>query len=73
MMSHAFRKRFKTVCEESGMKSLHVEMLMGHQVRLDTYMKPTPQQVIEDYVTHAADLLTIDPTQRLERESRVKV
>ena len=29
MMSHAFRKNFKTVCEESGMKSLHVEMLMA--------------------------------------------
>ena len=34
MMSHAFRKNFKTVCEESGMKSLHVEMLMGHKEAL---------------------------------------
>jgi site-specific recombinase XerD len=34
MMSHSFRKNFNTTCEESGMKSLHVQMLMGHHVPL---------------------------------------
>jgi integrase len=34
MMSHAFRKNFKTICESSPMKSLYVEMLMGHREAL---------------------------------------
>jgi hypothetical protein len=45
-------------------------MLMGHHIRLDTYIKPTPLQVIQDYVTHAAEALTIDPSQRLKQENQ---
>jgi site-specific recombinase XerD len=71
MMSHSFRKNFKTVCEESGMKSLHVEMLMGHHVPLNkSYMRPKDSEVIQDYIDHTADALTIDPKQRLERENQ---
>ena len=70
MMSHSFRKNFKTVCEESGMKSLHVEMLMGHKEALvKSYMRPKDAEVIQDYITHAADALTINPTQRLKHEN----
>jgi integrase len=69
MMSHAFRKNFKTVCEESGMKSLHVEMLMGHKEALvKSYMRPKDAEVIQDYITHAADVLTVDPTNKLKKQ-----
>ena len=29
---HGFRKYFKTRAEQSGMKPIHVEILMGHSV-----------------------------------------
>lgn len=69
MMSHAFRKNFKTVCEESGMKSLYVEMLMGHKEALvKSYMRPKDAEIIQGYTTHAADALTIDPTNKLKKQ-----
>lgn len=69
MMSHAFRKNFKTVCEESGMKSLHVEMLTGHRDALvKSYMRPKDSDLIEDYMTHAADALTISSEHRLKKQ-----
>jgi site-specific recombinase XerD len=69
MMSHAFRKNFKTVCEESGMKSLHVEMLMGHHVPLNkSYMRPKDSEVIQDYIDHAVDALTINQEHTLKKK-----
>jgi hypothetical protein len=66
-MSHAFRKNFKTIRERSPMKSLHVEMLMGHREALvKSYIRPKDADVISDYEKHAADLLTVD----LERDLR---
>jgi len=39
--THGFRKFFKSTCEHSGMKSLHVEMLMGHSIGLaKNYYRP---------------------------------
>jgi integrase len=71
MMSHAFRKNFKTVCESSPMKSLYVEMLMGHREALvKSYMRPKDTDVISEFITHAANALTIDPTQRLKQENQ---
>ena len=69
MRSHAFRKGFKSICEQKGMKSLHVEMLMGHNVGLaSNYYRPAESDLLEDYMTHAADSLTIDPTFRLQKQ-----
>jgi len=49
------------------MKSLHVEMLMGHREALvKSYIRPKDADVISDYEKHAADLLTVD----LERDLR---
>ena len=68
MRSHAFRKGFKSICEQKGMKSLHVEMLMGHNVGLaSNYYRPPESDLLEDYMIHAADSLTIDPTFRLQK------
>ena len=32
MRSHSFRKAYKSICEQSGMKSINVELLMGHNI-----------------------------------------
>lgn len=71
MRSHAFRKGFKSICEQSGMKSINIEMLMGHNIGVSGhYYRPAESDILEDYMTHASDALTIDPTQRLQ--TRVK-
>jgi integrase len=73
MMSHAFRKNFKTICESSPMKSLYVEMLMGHREALvKSYMRPKNMDVISDFIMHATNALTVDPTETSARESRIK-
>lgn len=50
-----------TQCESSGMKSINVETLMGHS-------KPTELHVLEDYMTHAIDFLTISDEPRLKKQ-----
>jgi integrase len=70
MRSHAFRKGFKSICEQSGMKSINIEMLMGHNIGVSGhYYRPAETDLLEDYMTHSADALTIDPTHRLEQEN----
>ena len=69
MRSHAFRKGFKSICEQSGMKSINVEMLMGHNIGVSGhYYRPAEADILEDYMTHASDALTIDPNQRLQKK-----
>jgi hypothetical protein len=71
MRSHAFRKGFKSICERSGMKSINVEMLLGHNIGVSGhYYRPADSDILEDYMTHAADALMIDPTQRLQKENQ---
>ena len=70
MRSHAFRKGYKSICEQSGMKSINVEMLLGHDIGVSGhYYRPAESDILEDYMTHAADALTIEPTQRLKQEN----
>ncbi|MGH9964947.1 MAG: tyrosine-type recombinase/integrase [Nitrososphaeraceae archaeon] len=70
-MSHGFRKFFVSTCESSGMKSLHVSMLAGHDTGIKkAYYIPNESIILEDYMTHAADSLTIDPSYKLR--TRVK-
>jgi integrase len=67
--THGMRKFFMTQCEHAGMKSLHVRMLLGHNVGLATnYYRPLESDLLEDYMTHAADSLTIDSTFRLQKQ-----
>ena len=69
MRSHAFRKGFKSICELSGMKSINIEMLMGHNIGVSGhYYRPAESDMLEDFMTHAADALTIDNTQRLRQQ-----
>ncbi len=69
MKSHAFRKGFKTICEQSGMKSINVELLLGHSIGVsNSFYRPGESDVLSDFM-RAIDNLTINPNQRLEREN----
>ena len=47
---HGFRKFFKTQTERV-MKSLNVEILMGHDIGLaNSYYKPSQQELLDDYL-----------------------
>jgi hypothetical protein len=65
---HGFRKFFKTQTERV-MKSLNVEILMGHDIGISKpYYKPSEQELLQDYVK-AVDLLTIyNDNSRLEKQ-----
>ena len=66
---HGMRKYFISQCESSLMKSLHVSMLSGHTTGIKKYYyKPRDAEILEDFMTHAADALTIDPTQKLQKK-----
>lgn len=57
--THGFRKFFKSNCEQV-MKSLHVEMLMGHNTGLaKNYYRPNENEILEDYLK-AINILTIN-------------
>jgi hypothetical protein len=50
------------------MKSINVEMLMGHDIGVSGhYYRPVEADLLQDYMK-AVDSLTIDPTQRLQKE-----
>lgn len=68
MRSHVLRKGFKSIFEQKGMKSLHIEAFMDNNVGLASkYYRPAESDILEDYMTHAADSLTIDPRFRLQK------
>jgi hypothetical protein len=57
---HGFRKFFKTQCEIAGMKSINVEICMGHNIGISrSYYKPTQKEVLEDYLK-AVNVLTVN-------------
>jgi hypothetical protein len=58
-----------TQCESKGMKSINVKMLMGHDIGVSGhYYRPTESDLLDDYLKHAVDSLTIDPTHRLQKQ-----
>ncbi len=66
--THGFRKFFKSTCEHSGMKSLHVEMLMGHAIGLaKNYYRPKESEILEDYLK-SVPFLTINDEYRLSKQ-----
>jgi hypothetical protein len=69
--AHGFRKYFKTQAEQI-MKSINVEILMGHNIGVSKcYYKPTEKEILEDYVK-AVKLLSVDKSSNNELESKVK-
>jgi hypothetical protein len=67
---HGFRKFFKTQTERV-MKSLNVEILMGHDIGLaNSYYKPSEQELLDDYIK-AVDLLQVlNDKSKLEKQVR---
>jgi integrase len=65
--SHGFRKFFVTQCDKSGMSFTTREYLSGHRLpNLDpSYIRTTEEDRLAEYVK-SIDLLTIDPTRRLQ-------
>lgn len=60
---HGFRKYFKSIAEKH-MKSLHVEMLMGHNVGLaENYYRPNEKELLEDFVKAIPDLTIAETVQ----------
>jgi len=65
---HGFRKWFKTRCEMSGMRSINIEMLMGHSIGIsDSYYRITESELLDDYLK-ATDLLSIDKETQLQSQ-----
>lgn|GEM_PF-6071556 len=64
---HGFRKYFKARAEQSGMKPINIEMLMGHSIGIsNSYYKPIENEP-QDYL-RSEDDLTISHEKRLRRE-----
>ena len=58
---HGFRKFFKTRCENEGMKSINIEILMGHNIGVSgSYYKPTEKEVLVDYLKIMHQLIIND-------------
>ena len=56
---HSFRKFFKSHCEQV-MKSINVEILMGHTIGVsNSYYKPSQNEILDDYLK-AINVLTIN-------------
>jgi integrase len=74
MLSHGFRKFFKTTCINADMNPLYSEYVMGHRSGLTkSYFKPTDQELLEGndkalgYVAAVNDL-TINEEHRLTKK-----
>src|SRR5215207_9127750 len=72
--NHGFRKWFKTQCEISGMKSINIEILMGHSIGIsDSYYKITEDDLLTEYLK-ASDFLVINNENQLQIEfNRVRI
>lgn len=67
---HGFRKWFKTRCEIAGMKSINIEILMGHSIGIsDSYYRATEEELLMDY-PKAVGHLTISNEHNLKKEFR---
>lgn len=65
---HGFRKFFKTRCENAGMKSINIEILMGHNIGVSgSYYKPTEKEILVDYLK-IIDQLIINDEFRLSQQ-----
>jgi integrase len=63
---HGMRKWFKTQCEISGMKSINIEVLMGHSIGIsDSYYKITEDELLREYLK-ASDFLVISNVNQLQ-------
>ena len=53
------------------MKSINVELLMGHDIGVSGhYYRPAESDILEDFMSHAADALTISDEYRLKKRNQ---
>ena len=65
---HGYRKWFKTQCELAGMRSINIEILMGHSIGIsDSYYRIPEKELLEDYLK-AVGLLTINENSILRHQ-----
>jgi hypothetical protein len=65
---HGMRKWFKTRCEISGMKSINIEVLMGHSIGIsDSYYKITEEELLSEYLK-AVVYLSLSSENQLRNE-----
>jgi integrase len=65
---HGMRKWFKTQCEISGMKSINIEILMGHSIGIsDSYYKITENELLREYLK-AVGFLVISNENQLQKQ-----
>jgi integrase len=63
---HGLRKWFKTRCELSGMKSINIEVLMGHSIGIsDSYYKITEDELLREYLK-ASNFLIISNENQIQ-------
>jgi len=65
---HGLRKWFKTRCELAHMRSINIEMLMGHSIGIsNSYYRVTEDELLEDYLK-AIPFLTISEEKILQHQ-----
>ena len=70
-ITHGFRKFFTTQLINSKVNPEIREMLLGHKIGLAScYYRPTEEEMYAEY-QKAENNLTIDPTQRLQKENEM--
>ena len=66
---HGFRNAFKTICENAGMKSINIELLLPHNIGVSaSYYKPTEKDILQDYLM-AVDFLKISEENKLSKKN----
>ncbi len=64
--NHGMRKWYKTRCEIAGMRSINIEILMGHSIGIsDSYYRITEAELLDDFIK-ALDLLSINKESQLQ-------
>ena len=67
--SKGLRKFYKSQAESSGMKPINVELTHGHSIGISRhYYRPAESDVLQDYMSHAAEALEISPEHRLRKQ-----
>jgi hypothetical protein len=62
---HGFRKFFKSVCERN-MKTLHAEILLGHNIGLNAnYYRPKEEEILDDYLKAVPELTILESPNRV--------
>jgi hypothetical protein len=71
--NHGLRKWFKVQCEISGMKSINIEILMGHSIGIsDSYYKITEEELLKDYIK-SINYLSISSENQLQKDFENKL